>query len=62
MGKLKVGDWVRRKSGGKVMTVVEVGRFGNTVKCSWFDKGGVRRTASFDKAALNLVRETKSGG
>jgi len=60
MGKLKVGDWVRLKSGGKVMTVVEVYRLGHAVKFSWVGRDRVRRTALFREATLKRVRDAKS--
>lgn len=40
--ELKSGDVVQLKSGGPLMTVVEIGKYGysdeNQAKCTWFDK------------------------
>lgn len=40
--ELKCGDVVQLKSGGPLMTVVEIGKYGysekNQAKCAWFDK------------------------
>lgn len=51
--QLVVGDVVRLKSGGPVMTVTTVGeRYGTpTIWCTWFDQKG-NQTGTFPPAAL----------
>jgi uncharacterized protein YodC (DUF2158 family) len=46
----KVGGTVRLKSGGHLMTVVEV--LPSSVKCQWFDEKGKLQSGSFLPAAL----------
>lgn len=52
-GQLVVGDVVRLKSGGPVMTVTTVGEhYGTpTIWCTWFDQKG-SQNGTFPPAAL----------
>jgi uncharacterized protein YodC (DUF2158 family) len=51
---LKVGDLVKLKSGGPVMTVSAVSTVDSqtTVECIWFDDDGDNREADFPAEAL----------
>lgn len=48
---LKVGDVVRLKSGGSLMTVSEVNDAG-MAECTWFDKDGMVKKHYFLQAIL----------
>jgi uncharacterized protein YodC (DUF2158 family) len=49
----KVGDTVRLKSGGPLMTVTSIQPDG-TVWCEWFDKSDVLQGRSFEVSSLIL--------
>ena len=56
MADFKKGDTVRLKSGGPLMTVLDLGNYGpagpnDGVKCVWFD-GPRREEDVFDSAVL----------
>jgi len=59
--ELKCGNVVQLKSGGPVMTVVEVAKFrsysdGEQAKCIWFDKTGIKKFEDvFELVALEIV-------
>jgi uncharacterized protein YodC (DUF2158 family) len=46
MAEFKKGDLVKLKSGGPIVTVVEVEP--NNLRCSWFDQSGKRHFDYFD--------------
>jgi uncharacterized protein YodC (DUF2158 family) len=54
--QLKVGDTVKLKSGGPLMTVTAVGHDdtsrGPVIWCSWFDDKGKESTGYFPAAAV----------
>jgi uncharacterized protein YodC (DUF2158 family) len=52
--KLKIGDVVRLKSGGPMMTVgsLETAYEGQRVRCDWIADDGVLHTAAFASAQL----------
>lgn len=51
----KIGDTVRLKSGGPLMTVVYVGADGKTIDCNWFvDDKPVRN--SYPPEALEISK------
>jgi len=56
--ELKVGDVVRLKSGGPVMTVTTVGDDYGTpmIWCMWFDQKG-SQTGKFPPAALQIEED-----
>lgn len=58
MGEIKVGDTVKLKSGGPVMTVAEIGRTASgerlTAWCDWFEKGK-KETGAFPVASLVIA-------
>lgn len=61
MSEFKKGDTVQLKSGGPLMTVVEIGNFGpmkpeDGVKCQWFD-GARPLTEVFDSATLKISED-----
>lgn len=63
----KLGDTVRLKSGGPLMTVDGFGSkpsfngvgggFNGKIKCVWFDSSDKRETAEFHQDALELDEE-----
>ncbi len=57
MAAFKVGDTVRLKSGGPVMTVVEVGA--DNVDCQWFTGDGAPERAGFPPDALKSWESPK---
>lgn len=66
MSDFKKGDIVQLKSGGPLMTIVELGNYGATgpelgAKCMWFD-GKRPLTEVFDLAALVAVDDSVQGG
>lgn len=64
--KFKVGDTVKLKSGGPVMTVNEIGtrlknlrgdsEFSGQIKCIWFNNGSLNQK-SFSQDALEAVEK-----
>ena len=67
MGVYKVGDLVRLKSGGPIMTVIEDAAFENqAVYVQWFNDNNKEQSASFPEAALEhasrTVRQPPDGG
>jgi|AntAceMinimDraft_17_1070374.scaffolds.fasta_scaffold38678_1 uncharacterized protein YodC (DUF2158 family) len=50
-----VGDKVRLKSGGPVMTVALVLSDYQTVRCHWFDQSGQLRNGLFETKELEKV-------
>ena len=59
---LKVGDTVRLKSGGPVMTITSIGRMYETSPtiyawCTWFKSDNESTTQHFPPEALMLVKE-----
>lgn len=50
-----VGDKVRLKSGGPVMTVALVLSDYQTVRCHWFDQSGQLRKGQFETKELEKV-------
>lgn len=55
MVSLMVGDIVKLKSGGPLMTVIEAGD-GQWVTCIWFDGDGKHNTHTFPLEALLPVQ------
>ncbi len=54
--KFNIGDVVRLKSGGPVMTVSKADIGDSMVDCIWFDTTGKKFTSSFDEATLEEVK------
>lgn len=61
--KFKVGDLVRLKSGGPLMTVKDVyddpnnpflKDYGGYVKCTWFDEKNALRSSEFQQDTIEL--------
>jgi uncharacterized protein YodC (DUF2158 family) len=50
--QLRIGDLVRVRSGGPLMTVTSVQ--GDQVNCSWFDQNGQSESQNFPVFALKL--------
>jgi uncharacterized protein YodC (DUF2158 family) len=51
-----VGDKVRLKSGGPIMTVKVGGTSRSMVICQWFDENGQLRQGRFDARELDEVK------
>lgn len=51
MTTFKVGDTVKSRSGGLVMTVT-VAQYDDDTYCMWFDRDGKRQEMSFKAGAL----------
>jgi uncharacterized protein YodC (DUF2158 family) len=49
----KVGDTVRLKSGGPLMTVTAVDTQDQKIWCSWFDKANKENQGHYPAAAVN---------
>lgn len=60
MAKFKVGDTVRLKSGGPLMTV-SVAQHDDDTWCTWFDERGKREEATFNAATLEADDGTVKG-
>jgi uncharacterized protein YodC (DUF2158 family) len=52
--KIKIGDVVRLKSGGPVMTVTAIDK--NEVTCKWFNDANIIEISYFPEDALKLVK------
>ena len=51
--ELKVGDTVRLKSGGPLMTVTKADVL---VRCTWFDDSGACQSHAFHKQSLDITK------
>jgi uncharacterized protein YodC (DUF2158 family) len=54
-----LGDVVRQKSGGPVMTVTNL--LPNAIQCNWFDDAGELHVAAFPAGELEKVQRDSSG-
>lgn len=59
MNKFKLGDTVMLKSGGAVMTVIDVGAHLGRIVCEWTRKDGCPTEASFKPECLTLLEKSK---
>jgi len=62
---LSIGDNVRLKSGGPIMTVVSLHRVGRNpmmATCDWFDSGGQNHRADFNVWSLEKIEKPKAKG
>ena len=60
--KLRIGDVVKLKSGGPVMTVTQLGLTHGRVECTWFVENVEIRSAFIHADALMTVDEAPSYG
>lgn len=56
----KVGDTVRLRSGGPVLTVVEIGKNG-WLACTWFDSDKKANHHSYPPESLEMFKPAKAG-
>lgn len=58
MSEIKLGDVVRLKSGGPLMTVITIPDHGRRVTCQWFSVENCAYEGQFPLAGLNVVHRT----
>jgi uncharacterized protein YodC (DUF2158 family) len=62
MDNFQVGNTVELKSGGPVMTIVDIERIEMSALCTWFNQRGVEDHQKFPLAALKPYEEEVSNG
>ena len=55
MDNLKIGDRVRLRSGGPLMTVCDIDHSRTRISCRWFNITGDLGSAVFDLATLTII-------
>lgn len=56
--KMRIGDVVKLKSGGPLMTVTQIGLTHGRVECTWFVEGVEIRSAFIHSDAVILISDT----